>query len=189
MKVTFLIPPVLDGTRDVDRCFGCNYSIYSLPPLAMLYPATICRQQGHTAVIRDLAAEGKSEKAFREFLAADDSELYCFYTVFLSQQTDRLAREIARAARPAARFLYFGPQPTWDAAVFLDRPDSFVARGEPDFIVPQLVEALARNADLSAVDGISYLGPAGPVHNRPAPILPSLDALPIPCLLYTSRCV
>ena len=180
MKVTFLIPPVLDGTRDVDRCFGCNYSIYSLPLLAMLYPATICRQRGHAVVIRDFAAEGKSEKAFREFLAADDSDLYCFYTVFLSQQTDRLARDIARAARPSARFIYSGPQPTWDAAVFLDLLDTFVVRGEPDIILPQLVGALAGNADLATVDGISYRGPDGPVHNPPAPILPDLDALPIP---------
>jgi anaerobic magnesium-protoporphyrin IX monomethyl ester cyclase len=180
VKISFLIPPVLDGTRNVDRCFGCNYSIYSLPLLAMMYPATICRQQGHDVAIRDFAAEGKSEKAFREFLAGDDSELYCFYTVFLSQQTDRLARDLARAARPGARFVYFGPQPTWDASVFLDRPDTFVVRGEPDFIVPRLVEALARQADPSAVEGTSYRGPEGPVHNRPASIVPDLDTLPIP---------
>ena len=180
MKVTFLIPPVLDGTRDVDRCFGCNYSIYSLPLLAMLYPATICRQQGHAVAIRDFAAEGKSEKAFRDFLATDDSDLYCFYTVFLSQQTDRLARDLARAARPAARFVFTGPQPTWDADVFLDRPDTFVARGEPDFVVPRLVDALAHNAAVSDVDGISYRGPDGPVHNAPAPIVRELDTLPIP---------
>jgi radical SAM superfamily enzyme YgiQ (UPF0313 family) len=180
MKVTFLIPPVLDGTRDVDRCFGCNYSIYSLPLLAMLYPATICRERGHSVTIRDFAAEGKSEKAFRQFLAADDSDLYCFYSVFLSQQTDCLAREIARAARPSARFVYSGPQPTWDAAVFLDRPDTFVVRGEPDFILPQLVDALAAGAALSDVNGISYRAADGPVHNPPAPFLPNLDALPIP---------
>jgi radical SAM superfamily enzyme YgiQ (UPF0313 family) len=180
MKITFLIPPVLDGTADVDRCFGCNYSIYSLPLLAMMYPATLCRQQGHTVVIRDFAAEGKSAQAFREFLAADDSDVYCFYTVFLSQQTDRMARDLARAARPGVRFLFSGPQPTWDAAVFLDRADSLVVRGEPDFLVPRVVEALASGADLSTVEGLSFDGPLGPVHNPPAPFVPDLDALPIP---------
>jgi len=146
----------------------------------MLYPATICRQQGLAVTIRDFAAQGKSEKAFREFAAGDDSDLYCFYTVFLSQQTDRLAREVIRSARPRARFLYLGPQPTWDAAVFLDRPDTYVARGEPDLVVPRLVEALAGNADLGAVDGVSYRGPLGPVHNQPAPFVQDLDELPIP---------
>jgi radical SAM superfamily enzyme YgiQ (UPF0313 family) len=180
MKIAFLIPPVLDGTRDVDRCFGCNYGIYFLPLLGMLYPATICRQRGHAVTIRDFAAQGKSEKAFREFAAADDADLYCFYTVFLSQQTDRLARDILRRAKPSARFLYIGPQPTWDASVFLDRPDTYVVRGEPDMVVPQLVDALAANADPGTVNGVSYRGPLGPVHNPPAPFVEDLDELPIP---------
>lgn len=180
MKLTFLIPPPLADAGQVDRCFGCNYSIYSLPLLAILYPATLCRQQGHDVVVRDFAAEGKSEKAYRDFLAADDSDLYCFYTVFLSQETDRRARDIARAVRPSARFLFCGPQPTWDAAALLDRRDTLVARGEPDFLVPRVVDALARNTGLDALDGISYRGPEGPAHNRPAPIVPDLDGLPIP---------
>jgi radical SAM superfamily enzyme YgiQ (UPF0313 family) len=180
MKISFLIPPVLDGTRDVDRCFGCNYGIYFLPLLATLYPATICRQRGHTVAIRDFAAEGKKERALREFLAADDSDLYCFYTVFLSQQTDRLARDLIRTLRPSARFIFFGPQPTWNAGVFLDSDDTYVARGEPDFVIPRLVQALAESAGPAAVEGISYRGPAGPVDNPPADFIHDLDTLPVP---------
>jgi radical SAM superfamily enzyme YgiQ (UPF0313 family) len=180
MKITFLIPPVLDGTAAVDRCFGCNYSIYSLPLLAMLYPATACREQGHTVAMRDLAAEGGSEKSLRSFLAGDDSEVYCFYSVFLSQPTDLRARELARALRPAARFVFFGPQPTWEAGLFLDRADTFVVRGEADFLLPQLVEALARNGDLQTVGGLSYRGAEGAVHNPSGGIVRDLDSLPIP---------
>ncbi len=180
MKVTFLIPPVLDHTRDVDRCFGCNYSIYFLPLLAMLYPATACKLQGHRVAIHDFAALRKTEKAFREFAAADDSDVYCFYTVFLSQGTDRLARDILRAARPSARFIFFGPQPTWDAGVFLDQENSYVVRGEAELVLPRLVAALEGAEPLAAVEGVSYRASSGPVDNPSAPYIKDLDALPVP---------
>jgi radical SAM superfamily enzyme YgiQ (UPF0313 family) len=106
--------------------------------------------------------------------------VYCLYTVFLSQQTDRLARDIIRAARPSAAFIFYGPQPTWDTALFLDRGDTYVVRGEPEFIVANLVDALLNRADPSAVEGVSWRAPSGIVHNRPAPIIGSLDTLPLP---------
>ena len=180
MKITFVIPPVLDNTRDVDRCFGCNYSIYFLPLLAMLYPATLLKQRGHHAAILDFAARAKSARAFREFAASDDSDVYCFYTVFLSQQTDRLARELIRAARPSARFIFYGPQPTWDANLFLDGDDSYVVRGEPEFAIRNLVDAFESRADPGTVDGVSWRAPSGIVENRPAPLIRDLDSLPVP---------
>jgi anaerobic magnesium-protoporphyrin IX monomethyl ester cyclase len=180
MKITFLIPPVLDHTQDVDRCFGCNYVIYFLPLLGMLYPATVLKQQGYSVAIRDFAARGEKEKAFREFAASDDSDIYCFYTVFLSQRTDCLASDIIRAARPSARFIFLGPQPTWDAEVFLDCENAYVVRGEPDLMTWRLVDALQNGSDLGGIQGLSYRASSGVVHNAPAPFIPDLDALPIP---------
>jgi anaerobic magnesium-protoporphyrin IX monomethyl ester cyclase len=167
MKVTFLIPPVLDNTQDVDRCFGCNYSIYFLPLLAMLYPATMLRRDGHRVAVRDFAAEKNGQQRFREFVAADDSDLYCFYTVFLSEKTDLLARDAIRAARPSARFLFYGPQPTWDAGVFRNSDDTSVVRGEPEFLVQRVVQALEAGEDPAAIE----TGDA---------IIQDLDSLPLP---------
>jgi radical SAM superfamily enzyme YgiQ (UPF0313 family) len=146
----------------------------------MLYPATLLKQRGHRVAVLDFAAQKKSEKEFREFIQSDGSDVYCLYTVFLSQQTDRLARDIIRAARPSAAFIFYGPQPTWDTALFLDRGDTYVVRGEPEFIVANLVDALLNRADPSAVEGVSWRAPSGIVHNRPAPIIGSLDTLPLP---------
>jgi anaerobic magnesium-protoporphyrin IX monomethyl ester cyclase len=180
MRVTFLIPPVLDGTQDVDRCFGCNYSMYFLPLLGALYPATVLKQQGHSVAMHDFAARRVSKQGFLEFVHSDPSDVYCIYTVFLSQATDRLARDLLRAARPAARFVFFGPQPTWQPEAFLDRDDTYVVRGEPEFTFPLLIDALQRGAALATIDGLSYRGPAGPVHNAPASYVAGLDTLPIP---------
>jgi anaerobic magnesium-protoporphyrin IX monomethyl ester cyclase len=168
MKIAFVIPPVLDGTQDVDRCFGCNYSIYFLPLVAMLYPATMLECDGHQVAIRDFAARRNGRREFREFLNSDRSDLYCFYTVFLSERTDLLARDAIRAARPSARFLFYGPQPTWNGAAFAASADTFAVRGEPEFQIQRLVRALARGED------------PGAILSGPAPIIEDLDTLPIP---------
>lgn len=180
MNITFLIPPVLDNTHDVDRCFGCNYSIYFLPLLGALYPATALKQAGHSVTVRDFAAEGAGAKAFQDYIRSSNSDIYCFYTVFLSQATDRKAREAIRAARPGARFIFSGPQPTWDAAAFLDGTDTYAVRGEPDVALPELVQALEQGIGAEGIPGVSFRAENGVKHNPAALPVRDLDALPVP---------
>jgi radical SAM superfamily enzyme YgiQ (UPF0313 family) len=180
MRIAFVIPPVLDGTQDVDRFFGCNYSIYSLPLLAVLCPATVLKQQGHQVAVHDFAAQRGARQAFLDFVRSDHADVYCFYTVFLSQATDRLACEMLRAAHPAARFVFCGPQPTWQPDAFLERENTYVVRGEPEFAFGRLLDSLRSGAEPAGVEGVSYRGPAGVAHNGPAPCIASLDTLPIP---------
>ncbi|HOK48404.1 MAG TPA: hypothetical protein PLK67_20835, partial [Bryobacteraceae bacterium] len=180
MNISFLIPPVLDGTHDVDRCFGCNYSIYFLPLLGALYPATELKQRGHTVTVRDFAAERAGARKFQEFVSAAGADIYCFYTVFLSQETDRRARQAIREAHPRAKFIFAGPQPTWNASAFLDGSDTYVVRGEPDLALPELVEALERGLGPEGIPGVSYRSEEGVKHNPGALPVRDLDALPIP---------
>jgi anaerobic magnesium-protoporphyrin IX monomethyl ester cyclase len=180
MKIAFVIPPVLDGTHDVDRCFGCNYSMYFLPLLAALYPATVLKEQGHEVAVHDFAAQRVGKQAFLDFLHSDDSEAYCFYTVFLSQETDRKACDMLRQEHPAARFVFFGPQPTWQPELFLDRPNTYVVRGESELTFGRLMDVLKAGAEPVGIEGLSYSGPEGMVHNPPARYTAKLDTLPIP---------
>ena len=71
MKITFLIPPVLDNTKDVDRCFGCNYCIYFLPLLPVLYTATLLKSEVESISILDFAAERNSDKYGARTLGSD----------------------------------------------------------------------------------------------------------------------
>ena len=64
MKVTFLIPPVLDGTHNVDRCSGCNYNIYFLPLLPVLYAATVVKNHVERVSIVDFPAHKRTRKDF-----------------------------------------------------------------------------------------------------------------------------
>jgi len=181
MKVTFLIPPVLDKTQDVDRCFGCNYSIYFLPLLPVLYAATLIKGEVESLSILDFPAAKKTESDFEKFIQSDKSEIYIFYTVFLCQKTDLCAREMIRKVRgDSSRFIFSGPQATYAPEAFLDQSDTVAVRGEPEFIIQELVAAQKNGSSLGQVKGISYLKDAQIVHNPPAEEIKDLDRLPIP---------
>lgn len=181
MKVTFLIPPVLDGTADVDRCFGCNYSIYFLPLLPVLSAATVLKSQVNDIAIIDFPAHKKSKDEFMDYIRRDASDFFVFYTVFLSQNTDRMARDMIRKIRQnGVSFIFCGPQPTASPEVFLDKDDTFIIRGEPDFTVKEMLSCVMSKSDISTIKGISYVRDGNPVHNPSATFIPDLDLLPIP---------
>jgi len=178
MKVTFLIPPVLDKTYDVDRCFGCNYGIYFLPLLPVLYCATLLKDRYDVKII-DFAALRKKEKDFVDFIRDDDSDIYVFYSVFLSQNTDLRARDLIRENRKAI-FIFCGPQATYNPEAFLDKEDSFAIRGEPEFILKLLIDAVFKGKDLNDIPGLSLLRGKEIVHNPSQGFISNLDDLPIP---------
>ncbi|MCM8757677.1 MAG: B12-binding domain-containing radical SAM protein [Candidatus Omnitrophica bacterium] len=179
MKITFLIPPVLDKTQDVDRCFGCNYAVYFLPLLPVLYCATILKDR-YTVNIIDFAAQRKKEADFIRFIDEDDSKIYVFYSVFLSQNTDLKARELIRERKKDIFFIFSGPQATYAPEVFLDKEDTFAVRGEPDFILKELIDSLLGKQDLENIAGISYRKDNLIVQNPSAPLIMDLDSIPIP---------
>lgn len=179
MKVTFLMPPSLDGTGTADRCFGCNYGIYPLPHLPTLMVATLLRDNGFDVAIHDFAAKKESIEDFSRFIRQDQSDIYVFFSVFLSGETDILARKMIRALRLKSRFIFCGTQPTSNPGQFLDCEDSYIVRGEPEFSLLFLAQSLELHNDLSGVRGLSYLKDGTIVNNEPAELLQA-DALPIP---------
>ena len=180
MKITFLIPPVLDNTKDVDRCFGCNYCIYFLPLLPVLYMASVLKNTGDSIFIFDFAATKKSKRNFENFLIKDNSDIYVFYTVFLSQNTDLIARKIIRDINPQAKFIFSGPQATFYPEVFLDNSDTYALRGEPEFIIRELISALKKGQSPEKTNGVSFYRDSGITHNPSAPLIADIDQIPIP---------
>jgi anaerobic magnesium-protoporphyrin IX monomethyl ester cyclase len=180
MKVTFLMPPALDGTSTADRCFGCNYGIYPLPHLPSLIVATLLRNHGFEVDLHDFAAKKETLADFSRFVQQDNSKIYVFFSVFLSGKTDLLAREMIRKVNCDARFIFCGTQPTSNPEQFLDSEDSFIVRGEPEFPTLQLVQALNSHNDFTDIKGISYLKDGTIIKNGPADLISDLDTLPVP---------
>ncbi len=182
MKITFLMPPSLDGKNCADRCYGCNYGIYFLPHLPTLYMATILKNNGHSVQICDFAAKKLSISDFKKFISKDDSNVYVFFSVFLSEKTDIEAKKLIQNIRKSnIKFIYCGTQATWAPEKFIDK-NSYVIRGEPEFSILELINSFKNKVNLENIKGISFLNDNknNIVHNPPRELIKNLDDIPIP---------
>ncbi len=140
MKATFLVPPPLKSRRAAERVAGCAYGLYPVPNIFILYAATVLRGAGLEVRFRDCALEGLSGAAFVHYLREDNSDLYLFYTVNLSMETDEEAVRLIREARGTVfPVVFFGPAPTAFAARFCG-PGVIVVRGEPEATLDELAQ-------------------------------------------------
>jgi len=179
MKISFLMPPSLDGKECADRCYGCNYSIYFLPHLPTLYMATILKNNGFDVEIHDFAAWKKTKKDFTEFISYDDSDVYVFFSVFLSEKTDIKAKKLIQKIRDDVKFVYCGTQATWNPTVFLDE-NSYVIRGEPEYTILELISILKEDKTVENIKGLSYVKNKQIFHNLPREPIKNIDDIPIP---------
>ncbi|MBR9682513.1 MAG: hypothetical protein GOV02_02465, partial [Candidatus Aenigmarchaeota archaeon] len=179
MKVTFLVPPPLDGKYAAERIFGCNYGLYQQPNIFILYPATMLKEAGHDVRVKDFSVGDVSEKAFNDFVDNDDSDVYVFYTVFLSKKTDIRAKDIIREKKKGKKFVYLGTEPTANPKDFIDAEDVFIIRGETELVIADLIKEIENNKDSITVKGVSFFNKEI-VNNPSAPPIEDLDKVAIP---------
>ncbi|MDH4129863.1 MAG: B12-binding domain-containing radical SAM protein [Spirochaetota bacterium] len=179
MKINFLTPPPLDENPPTERIFGCNYGLYSQPNIFVLYPATVLKNAGYNVKVTDLVVENYNENKFLKYITNDDSDIYIFYTVFLSKKTDLLAKEKIRKLRKGVKFIYIGTEPTANPKDFIDKNDVIVIRGESEETILELIKALAKNKKIDDIKGISYFSKKI-INNLPRLPIENLDKLPIP---------
>ncbi|MFH1403984.1 MAG: radical SAM protein [Candidatus Altiarchaeota archaeon] len=171
MKVIFLNPPVRDGPPP-EKIFGCNYGIYPQQNIFMLYPAALLEREGYDVSFIDCPAE-KLESF------PSDGGLYVVESVFLSEENDK---RWAKTISEYASVVFMGPEPTYRPGDFLLNDRCFVARGESEHTILELVRCLEADGGFDRVLGLSWRGVGGKVDNPPRPLLTNeeLDALPFP---------
>ena len=95
MKITFLVPPVLDGERPAERSAGCTRVVYFAPNIYELTVMGVVENEklGDVAY-QDFVFYKKDENDYRRFLSTDTSDIYCIWAVNLSIESDLKAIEI-----------------------------------------------------------------------------------------------
>ena len=100
MKITFLIPPTLDGQRPAERSSGCTHVVYPTPNIYELTVAALIEKSGEFNVAyHDFTYQ---KDCLEDFLSRDDSDFYSFWTVNLSIDTDLHAAQIIHSMKPDA---------------------------------------------------------------------------------------
>ena len=93
MKITFLVPPVLDGNRPAERSAGCTRVVYLAPNIYELTVIGVVENEKLGEVdYQDFVFYNKNEQDYRQFLSNDNSDIYCIWTVNLSIESDNKAR-------------------------------------------------------------------------------------------------
>ena len=75
MKLTFLVPPVLDHNKPAERTAGCTRIVYAAPNIYELTVVAVLEQEGYTPIYRDFVYYKTSRKKFEKFLKEDDSDI------------------------------------------------------------------------------------------------------------------
>ena len=182
MKITFLVPPVLDRQRPAERSAGCTRVVYFAPNIYELTVIGVVEdlKMGEVAY-EDFVFYKKKEEDFLQFLATDDSDIYCIWTVNLSIESDMLAIDSIFRIRPQARVIMMGPGPTYFIEKCLVDKRIVIVRGEPEATIVELLHALNEDKPLNNILGISWMNSEGNiVNNGFRTLIGDLDSLPLP---------
>lgn len=183
MKITFIVPPVLDGSKQpAERTAGCTRVVYLAPNIYELTVAAVLeRDTDHEVRYRDFVYNKTSREQFDNFLRDDDSDIYCIWTVNLSIENDLMATAMIHQRQPQAFVLLIGPGPTHFIDKCLAAERDIVVRGEPELTVLELVNTIATGGDWRNVLGTSTRNSDGTTHNNGfRPLMKDLDSLPVP---------
>lgn len=181
MKVHFISPPPLDGKPVADRIYGCNYGFYPLPNIFVLYCATLLQKHGYEVEVTDCPVDGISKpEQFYKFIDRDKSDVYVFYSVFLTRETDNIAAKYIQDNKGDVAIIFMGSDPTYDPSNYLTHENRYVIRGEPELTLLELIRTIENKSDIRAVKGVSYFKEGEILHNEMRPLIKNLDVLPIP---------
>lgn len=181
MKITFLVPPVLDGNRPAERSAGCTRVVYLAPNIYELTVIGVVENENLGEVAyQDFVFYNKNEQDYRQFLSKDNSDIYCIWTVNLSIESDTKAIEILQRYRPEARVILMGPGPSYFIEKCLVNDRIIIVRGEPEVTIVELLHAIDEGKSLYNILGISWISMGRIVNNGFRPLVKDLDSLPLP---------
>jgi len=162
MKAIFIVNQIKQKGQIPEKMYGCSYSIYPTPDLAVLYNAAVLKKAGYEVSLFYIK---KIEDVHRLPLA----NIYLINSVILSYKSDiEIAKKIKK------NVCCFGPYPTLFPEKYLIKKNIFVLRGETEHA---LISAIK---DPLGSKGVSYLKDNKIFNNETAGIIEDLDIIPFP---------
>ena len=172
---------MLVGKRPAERTAGCTHVVYLAPNTYELSVVAMVEQSGlHQVARHDFVYDHGTRRDFEHWLADDKSDVYLMWTVNLSIDNDLEAIRLMLRHRPNCRVVLMGPGPTHFTRRCLPDDRVIVVRGEPDVTVSELMDALHRGDDWTALPGISWRRGSQVTDNPSRPLIADLDTLPLP---------
>ena len=180
MRVLLLNPPLIDGKRFIreGRCTQEEGAWATLwPPISLAYIGAVLEQAGHNILILDSPTEVDLKAKVSSFLPQ---------IAIWSSATPTIESDLALSDFFKNHNLYTATFGTHVSALTQDCMEKyanldFVIRGEPEYTVRDLVEAIEQNKELGAVFGLSYRDGTGIIkHNSDREFISNLDELPFP---------
>lgn len=160
-------------------CKGKRIGGAQAPPLSLLYIATILKNEGHDIIFLDALAEQKPINDVKKIAKDCDAVVISTSTMSFNEDCGILA-ELKKANKNIATIM-FGSHPTFMPQYALsNNAIDIIVRREPDFIIRDVVNELAKGDKWKKVKGIGYREGRKKILNELYPYIENLDELPIP---------
>jgi anaerobic magnesium-protoporphyrin IX monomethyl ester cyclase len=185
MKVLLLNPqPERDIVISRDHMGGFGFQIKStnmIPPLTLAYCAAVLEQSGFGVEILDAVALQMRPAAVLERIKPQAYDLIGVNTATPSIADDLAIADAVKHLSPQSVVALLGPHVSVFAedALRVSRAD-VVVRGEPEYALNEMMQALAGGMAFDAIAGLSIKHSGEIRHNPARPLIDDLDSLPFP---------
>lgn len=186
MKIHFIIPSNAEkGKQEVlDRIFGCNYGFFTQHNVFIIEPATVLKNLGYEIEISDCVVE----KISLDDALGRGGDIFVFYSVFLSRDTDLWATNEIRKKLGKKWVIFLGNDPVWFLDKYLISKNHIIIRGEPEETIVDILKELEKGKpNLKSVKGISWKKNKKIIHNPPRKYIGNIDKLPVPDRLLLKK--
>lgn len=171
MKIAFLKPPI-GGILGLEM-------LTFVEPLGPICIAGVLEAEGHTCKVIDFRIDGEEQgMAICRSFAPEVVGLQCNFTTERFRVL-RLAERVRREL-PEAFILVGGHDASREPGWFNHSTIDAIAVGDGEEVMPLLVDALERGADLETVQGLVLNRNGEQKATPPAPMRDDLDSLPMP---------
>lgn len=179
MKILFIYPST--GKWEIASKKLISANAY-LPPLGILYLGRMLENHGHSVEVIDCNVEGINEESIKKKVQTSDVVGMTIYSEPKELATSIRISKLVKQFDPTIPLVIGGPHCSLCPIDALQKlPADICVQGDGEFIITQIVEAIAGNIKLSSIPGIYYRQKNGKIkHTKQAKQIENLDIIPFP---------